>query len=313
LDFGFAIHSQVGLRTIGAKVNGKLVPISQELRNGDIVEIITTAKDRASNDWLNQVKTGRAKGKIRDFLKSQRNRLSVQGKEIIERLLRKHRFELNESSAQKLTRHFGYLNPSEFYHAAASGSIKINKALLISILTKTSSTEGAENKEQVASAVEQKLKKAPKQQIIIGDDHDLPYELAKCCHPLPGDSIFGFITIGEGVKIHRTTCPNATKLMSQYGYRIIPAKWKDESYDKSFAARIQVNGIDDVGLVSRLTEIISRDMAVNMKSIHIESDGKGSFSGWIEVMINNLNHLTLLIQNMKEAHKYIEVKRLDEA
>jgi len=313
LDFGFAIHSQVGLRTIGAKVNGKLVPISQELRNGDIVEIITTAKDRATTDWMNQVKTGRAKGKIRDYLKAQRNRLSVQGKEIMERLLRKHRFELSESSAQKLTRHFGYLNPAEFYHAAASGIIKINKALLISILTKTPVTELAENSEKIVPSAEQKVKKAPKQQIIIGDDHDFPYELAKCCHPLPGDSIFGFITIGEGVKIHRTTCPNATNLMSQYGYRIIPAKWKDESYDKSFAARIQVNGIDDVGLVSRLTEIISRDMAVNMKSIHIESDGKGSFSGWIEVMINNLNHLTLLIQNMKEAHKYIEVKRLDEA
>lgn len=313
LDFGFAIHSQVGLRTIGAKVNGKLVPFSQELRNGDIVEIITTSKDRASNDWLGQVKTGRAKGKIRDYLKAQRNRLSVQGKEIMERLLRKHQFELSESNVQKLTRHFGFINPAEFYHAAASGSLKINKALLVSILTKNSTFEAHETTAKGESAGELPIKKAPKQQIIIGDDHDLPYELAKCCHPLPGDSIFGFVTIGEGVRIHRTTCPNATKLMSQYGYRIISAKWKDESYEKAFAARIQVKGIDDMGLVSRLTEIISRDMAVNMKSIHIESDDKGSFSGWIEVMINNLNHLTLLIQNLKEAHKYIEVKRLDEA
>jgi len=311
LDFGFAIHSEIGLRTIGAKVNGKLVPIGQELRNGDIVEIITTSKNRAKYDWLNQVKTGRAKGKIRDFLKSERNKLSIQGKEIMERLLRKYSLELHEANAQKLTRHFGYPSSQEFFHAAASGGIKINKDLLFSILNQRTPIEPTEIKGSEGAAP-QKAKKAPKQQIVIGDDHDLPYALAKCCHPLPGDSIFGFITIGEGVKIHRTTCPNATKLMSQYGYRIIPAKWKDESYERAFEARISVKGIDDVGIVSRMTDIISKDLEVNMKSIHIESDGQGSFSGKMEVLINNLNHLTHLIERLKETHRYIEVKRLDE-
>ncbi|MBL7812326.1 MAG: bifunctional (p)ppGpp synthetase/guanosine-3',5'-bis(diphosphate) 3'-pyrophosphohydrolase [Bacteroidetes bacterium] len=309
LDFAFAIHSEVGKSTIGAKVNHKLVPINHILKNGDIVEILTTQKPRVNPDWLNIVKTGRARSKIREHLRAEKSRLAGQGREIIERKFRNQNETFNEKNVQKLVRHFKYNTPAEFYHAVASGLIKTEKLKLPQLLATEINKQTPVVPQKAAPRKE--TKKAASL-IIIGDDFEMDYSLAKCCNPLPGDPIFGFVTISEGVKIHRTNCPNATRLMSQYGYRIIPTQWRSDGYNKPFEAKLSVHGIDDVGIVSRITDIISKDMEVNMRSINITANDDGTFHGRLEVFIHNVKHLEELMAHIQSAHKYIQVKREDD-
>jgi len=311
LDFAFAIHTEIGIRTLGAKVNNKLVALQTVLKNGDIIEILTTSKIRIQSDWLDIVKTARAKSKIREALKAERTQRAKQGKLLLERLFRKHQLDLTDSNIKKLMHHFKFAASAEFFHSVADGQIRLNKDLLIRIIKKKSIEAAAEPNEGNVSPIIKNKGKAKSEQIIIGDDYESAYTLAQCCHPVPGDSIFGFITVGEGVMIHRTTCPNATRLMSQYGYRIIPAEWRGDGYQKAFETAIAVRGIDDVGIVSRITDIISKDMEVNMKSINISSNDDGTFGGKIEVMIYDLLHLEQLIAKIKATHKYIQVTRED--
>jgi GTP diphosphokinase / guanosine-3',5'-bis(diphosphate) 3'-diphosphatase len=312
LDFSFSIHTELGKRTLGAKVNNKLVSIQTTLKNGDIVEILTTSKSRVTRDWLDIAKTARAKSKIREALKAERTFKANQGKLLIERLFRKHQFKFTDSNIKKLMHHFKYQVQAEFFHSVAEGQIRLNRELLQKIVLKKA-VETPESGEKLAtkSTTSPAAKRKKSDQIIIGDDYEMPYSLSKCCHPVPGDPIFGFVTVGEGVKVHRTTCPNATRLMSQYGYRIIPAQWRGDGYQKAFDTAIAVRGIDDVGIVSRITDIISKDMEVNMKSINISSNEDGTFGGKIEVMIYDLLHLEQLIAKIKATHKYIEVMRED--
>ena len=312
LDFSFSIHTELGKRTLGAKVNNKLVSIQSTLKNGDIVEILTTSKSRVTRDWLDIAKTARAKSKIREALKAERTVKARQGKLVLERLFRKHQFQFTDSNIKKLMHHFKYQVQPEFFHSVAEGQIRLNRELLQKIVLKKAIDtaeigEKLTNKKTTSTA----SKRKKSDQIIIGDDYEMPYSLSKCCHPVPGDPIFGFVTVGEGVKVHRTTCPNATRLMSQYGYRIIPAQWRGDGYQKAFDTAIAVRGIDDVGIVSRITDIISKDMEVNMKSINISSNEDGTFGGKIEVMIYDLLHLEQLIAKIKATHKYIEVMRED--
>lgn len=308
LDFGFSIHTEVGLKTLGAKVNNKLVPISHELKNGDIIEILTTTKYRATQQWLGMVKTGRAKSKIREFLRDEKTKQSGRGRQIMERMFQKHALDFTDKNIKLLNKHYGYKHSSEFFHAVADGQIRMNKELLFEILQKETAKENTAQTSTELPKSDSKKKKAA--QIVFGEDYDLPYELARCCNPLPGDPIFGFITVGEGVKIHRTTCPNASKLMSQYGYRIIPATWRSV-YEKAFDATISVRGIDDVGIVSKIADIISKDMEVNMKSINIKANEDGTFGGQIEVLVRNSEDLQMLCDRIKSTHKHMEVSRIE--
>jgi GTP pyrophosphokinase len=309
LDFAFAIHTEIGIRTLGAKVNNKLVALQTVLKNGDIIEILTTSKIRIQGDWLDIVKTARAKSKIREALKAERAQSAKQGKLLLERLFRKHKLDLTDSNIKKLMHHFKFTVSAEFFYTVADGKIRLNKDLLIQIIKKKSIETPVEPSEIINSPSLSKKPKSKSEQIVIGDAYESSYTLAQCCHPVPGDSIFGFITVGEGVMIHRTTCPSATRLMSQYGYRIIPAEWRGDGYQKAFETAIAVRGIDDVGIVSRITDIISKDMEVNMKSINISSNDDGTFGGKIEVMIYDLLHLEQLIAKIKATHKYIQVTR----
>jgi GTP pyrophosphokinase len=313
LDFAFSIHTELGKRTLGAKVNSKLVSIQSTLKNGDIVEILTTSKNRVTRDWLDIAKTARAKSKIREALKVERTQKATQGRLLLERLFRKHQLNFTDSNLKKLMHHFKYPVGAEFFHSVAEGQIRLNRELLLKIVLKkvVETVDAPETLPTKSTTTSTANKRKKADQIIIGDDYEMPYSLSKCCHPVPGDPIFGFITVGEGVKIHRTTCPNATRLMSQYGYRIIPAQWRGDGYQKAFDTSISVMGIDDVGIVSRITDIISKDMEVNMKSINISSNEDGTFGGKIDVMIYDLLHLEQLIAKIKATHKYIEVKRVD--
>jgi GTP pyrophosphokinase len=309
LDFAFAVHSQIGLHTIGAKVNNKLVPISHVLKNGDIVEILTTQKSRANGGWLELVKTGKARSKIREFLKMEKTRLAGLGREMVERKLKSQGENITEKNIGLLMRHFHTTTAAEFYHKVANGDIKAEKLILkeIAVVKQTTKTTAATLKPGNT-----KKTTKTKGQIVIGDDFEMSYQLAKCCNPLPGDPIFGFITVGEGVKIHRTSCPNAQRLMSQYGYRIIAASWRSDGYEKPFEAILSVSGIDDVGIVSKITDIISKDMEVNMRSINIKAnEAEGTFEGRLEVFLHSKAHLDLLMEKIQGTHQYIQVTRLD--
>jgi len=308
LDFAFAIHTEVGKCTIGAKVNNKLVPLNTVLKNGDIIEILTTQKPRVSADWLSIVKTGRAKSKIREYFRTEKTKQASMGKEVMARKFKNQGVLFNEINIGKLVKFFKFSTPSELFHAIALGEVKSDKIKLVDIIN-------AEIKiPEIPTPRKKPVKttKAKTSLIVIGDDFEMDYSLAKCCNPLPGDPIFGFVTVGEGVKIHRTSCPNATRLMSQYGYRIIATQWRTDGYTKPFDVKLSVNGIDDVGIVSKITDVISKDMEVNMKAINIQAKEDGTFEGRLDVMLHNVGHLEELMDKLRETHQYIDVKRLDD-
>ena len=306
LDFAFEIHTHVGSKCIGAKVNNRLVPLSHKLSNGDQVEILTSDKQHPKEEWLNYVISGKAIGRIRNYLREEKRELADQGMEILKKRFNKEKIEFSEDNINKIATHFKTNSILDLHYSIAKNLIPLEKLTIFDIVNKKL-VEHKPKKEAVY--------KAPiniKSEIIIGDDNDLPYGLSKCCNPIPGDDIFGFITIGEGVKIHRTNCPNALSLMSNYGYRVIKAQWKDSPIkaDKIFLAGIKLLGIDDVGIVSSLSNIISKNMGVNMKSITIESND-GTFEGTIMLYIQDTSHLDTLIKNIREKHATMKVSRID--
>ncbi len=306
LDFAFEIHTHVGSKCIGAKVNNKLVPLSHKLANGDQVEILTSDKQHPKEEWLNFVITGKAIGRIRNFLREEKREKAEVGKELLKKRFHKEKVDFNDDNIQKVVSHFKTQSSLDLYYSIAKNLIALEKLTIFDIVNK----KLVEQKPKKESAFKPNSKTS--NEIIIGDDNDLPYTLSKCCNPIPGDDIFGFITIGEGVKIHRTNCPNSLSLMSNYGYRVIKAQWKDSPViaDKNFLAGIKLLGIDDVGIVSSLSNIISKNMGVNMKSITIESND-GTFEGTIMLYIQDTSHLDTLIKNIREKHPTMKVSRID--
>jgi GTP pyrophosphokinase len=312
LDFAFEIHSDIGAKCIGAKVNGKLVPISHTLKNGDLVEIITSQKQRVHEDWLDFVVTGKAKGKIRNSLREDKRQKAEEGLELLQRKFRNAKVQFNDQMAQRVMRYFHQKSLTDLYYNIALGKISREDLEVSKILAPKE--EKSTNEELIpASKEDSAIPYVPRknEEIIVGDDHELNYSLAKCCNPIPGDPIFGFVTIGEGVKIHRINCPNAISLMSNYGYRIIKAEWKAKfNFDKAFLAGIRISGIDDVGVVSRITDLISKELQVNMKSITFSSQA-GTFEGTIILYIYDTTHLNELIHKLESTNKHMTVTRID--
>ncbi len=309
LDFAFEIHTEVGNKCIGAKLNNKLVPISHVLTNGDQVEILTSEKQHPKEEWLNSVITGKAIARIRNYLREHKRIAAEEGKEILKKRFSKEKITFNDDNVQKLVKFFKIQSALDLYYNIQKGLISQDKLEIESILnfkpnvnklTKTSKTKEKPNAT------------SSKNEIIVGEDNDLSYTLSKCCNPIPGDDIFGFITIGEGVKIHRTNCPNAVSLMSNYGYRVIKAQWKENliKQETKFLAIIKIIGIDDVGVVSSLSDIISKNLEVNMKSITIESN-EGTFEGTISVYVEDTKHLDLLMKKIQEKHPTMQISRVD--
>lgn len=309
LDFAFEIHTEVGNKCIGAKLNNKLVPISHVLTNGDQVEILTSEKQHPKEEWLNSVITGKAIARIRNYLREHKRIAAEEGKEILKKRFSKEKITFNDDNVQKLVKFFKIQSALDLYYNIQKGLISHDKLEIENILnfkpnvnklTKTSKTKEKPNAT------------GSKNEIIVGEDNDLSYTLSKCCNPIPGDDIFGFITIGEGVKIHRTNCPNAVSLMSNYGYRVIKAQWKENliKQETKFLAIIKIIGIDDVGVVSSLSDIISKNLEVNMKSITIESN-EGTFEGTISVYVEDTKHLDLLMKKIQEKHPTMQISRVD--
>jgi GTP pyrophosphokinase len=309
IDFAFEIHTDVGIKCIGAKLNNKLVPINHILSNGDQVEILTSVKQKPTEEWLNLVVTAKAKAKIREYFKQQRLKTSSMGKEILERKFKISKVSFTSDALSYLIRHFKLASVGELYYQIATEKIDTSKIDIEEIINHEITKPTLE----VLSKPKKVIKKG-NDAVIIGDEETgMDYSFAKCCNPIPGDEIFGFVTVGEGVKIHRTNCSNATGLMSNYGYRIIRAKWANESLNlrKSFVTSIKVEGIDSVGIVSTITDIISKQLQINMKAISITSNA-GSFEGMITLEIMDTQHLEELMQTIKDASPLITVRRVED-
>jgi GTP pyrophosphokinase len=312
LDFAYDIHTDIGNKCIGAKVNNRLVPLSYQLLNGDQLEIITSAKQKPHEEWLRFVASARAKQKIKSSLNEERKLIAGDGKEILERKLKQHNIKYCQENITFLEKYFQMPSTTELYFRIAKGKIDLSKLREIDSLhgillfEKRNHTLKKDKHEQyVYQKVDNK-----KDTIIIGEDFkNIQYQMARCCNPIPGDEVFGFITINEGIKIHRNNCPNAEHLMSKMNYRCIKAKWKSQELVERIAA-IRIVGIDNIGLVNRLTEIISKQHHVNMKSISFETED-GIFEGRIKVLVYDTEHLEQLIHKFEQVEGVQRVTRWD--
>jgi guanosine-3',5'-bis(diphosphate) 3'-pyrophosphohydrolase len=310
LDFAFEIHTKVGAQCIGAKVNGKLVPLSHELKSGDQVEIITSNKQKPKEEWLKYVVTGKAKSKIKSVLKDEKRIIAADGKEKLEKKLESMGAENNHQNLREIMNYYKYNSEIDLLHDIALDLVNLDK------LNKFTVEKGKLRHPQTVlhskTDFEKLLKEKGKteEMLVIGEDMDqFDYKLSPCCNPIPGDEVFGFITIHDGIKIHKTSCPNAVELMSNYAYRIVKARWTGQQ-KIAFLAGIKITGLDGVGIVNKITQIISSELNVNMRSISFDSND-GVFEGNIMVYVHDTNHLTSLLQKLKSVNGVISVIRID--
>jgi GTP pyrophosphokinase len=292
-------------------VNTKLVPLSYQLHNGDQVEIITSAKQKPTDEWLRFVTSARAKQKIKSSLNEERKAIALDGKEILERKFKQFNIRFQLDNIQLLETFFGMPSTNEFYFRIAKGKIDLTKMREIENVNGILQLEkkGSLPKDKHELDVYPKINKK-EDVIVIGEDFkNIQYKLAKCCNPIPGDAVFGFITINEGIKIHRNNCVNAEHLMSKMAYRCVKAKWKSQEL-VSHLASLRLVGIDNIGIVNRITEIISNQHNVNMKSISFEAND-GLFEGKIQVLVYDKEHLDQLIGKFELIEGVKRVERWD--
>jgi GTP pyrophosphokinase len=311
LDFAFDIHSHIGEHCIGAKVNNKLVPLSHKLRSGDQIEILTSKKQSPKEDWLQFVTTAKAKGKIKNALKEEHRKIASEGKEILQRKFRNRDIQFNSDNVQELVKYYRLHEATELYFRIAKGSIDLGALKEFAVVHGNLSRQIdlPPSKDQEHSDFTTHVG-GKTDTIIIGNDlQQVEYTLAKCCNPIPGDDIFAFITVSEGVKIHRSNCPNATQLMSKYAYRAVKARWRSQALNE-YLIGIRFTGIDDIGIVKGVTDVVSGDMQVNMRSISFESHA-GTFEGKIMVYVYDTEHLSKLINNLAKVSGVITVERME--
>lgn len=314
LDFAFSIHTEIGMRTRGAKVNGKLVPLSHELKSGDQVDILTSENAKPNANWLDYATTARSRSKIKSALKEDKKRIGEEGKEILRRKLKQLKITLNEGSTNELVSYFKLKTSLDLFYRIGIGTI--DNTMLKNYAASRSNALMSFIKNKISRKQTIKKEDLEKQEVtakydslVFGKEEEkLDYKLSNCCNPIPGDSVFGFLTVAEGMKVHKKNCPNALSLRSNYAYRIMPAKWIDSS-QQEFSAQIILTGIDHIGLVNDITKIISENMHVNMKSIRFDSDD-GLFSGKINVVVKNKTLLKKLLDKLKKINGIDKVTRV---
>lgn len=312
LDFAYDIHTEIGDKCIGAKVNNRLVPLSYQLQNGDQLEIITSTKQKPNEEWLRFVVTARAKQKIKASLNEEIKLIAQDGKEILDRKFKQHNIKFTSENLTFLEKYYQLPTVTELYFRIAKGKIDLTKLREMNVEHGVLKTERAQssNKDRHEHDIYQKVSSGD-DTIIIGEDFkNIQYALAKCCSPIPGDNVFGFITISDGIKIHRYNCPNAEHLMSKMAYRCIKARWQSQKLEERVAA-LRITGIDSIGLVNKLTEIISNQHNVNMKSISFETED-GIFEGKIKVLVYDTEHLDQLMRKFEQVEGVKRVIRWDE-
>ncbi|WP_445715005.1 RelA/SpoT family protein [Flavobacterium sp.] len=314
LDFAFSIHSEIGVKTRGTRVNGKLVPLNHVLNSGDQVEIITSANQKPTSQWLDYVTTSRAKNKIKNVLNENTKKIAEEGKEIISRKLRHLKIILNENTTNELVNYFKLQTSLDLFYRAGIGAIE-NQQLkdfaaqksntLVNFFKKTIKRSPSTQPDQIyKNEISKKF-----DMLVFGAEQDkLDYKLSTCCNPIPGDDVFGFVSINDGIKVHRKDCPNAISMQSNYAYRIIQAKWIDSSQEE-FKAVLKIKGMDILGLTNNLTKVISSQMNVNIQSISLSSEA-GIFNGQVTVVVQNNTILKKLIDNIKKVDGIDKVTRV---
>ena len=312
LDFAYEVHTKVGETCNGARVNGHMVPIRHVLTNGDKVEIITSKKESPRADWLNVVVTEKAKNKIRRYLKEEELKESELGKGMLQRRLKNWKLPFSETVIDMLVKEFKLENSLQLYHQISTEKIDIADVKRFLTSKFGESAEKAERPvpEQIESTKKEQSADA-EESLSIGEDIDnVTYKLAKCCNPIPGDRVFGFVTSDGTISIHRTNCPNAKSMQQRYGYRIINVKWNGIENQGS-QATIRIYGRDVMGLLGKITKVISEDLEVNMKNIALNSDKEGFFEGRIVLQISDVEALEQLIVRLKAIEGIMEVVRID--
>ena len=309
LDFAFEIHSDIGSKCIGAKVNQKLVPINHVLRNGDQIEILTSGKQKPNEDWLRFVVSSKAKSRIKEAVKEDRKKIADQGKELMQRKFRQLGIEMTPQLMEQMRLFFNESSNQEIWFKIGRGILTVAdfrrfKERRSQGLIKPKVAEPQLHPEKPTGT------KPSNDTLLIGEDMDVvEYKLAKCCTPIPGDEVFGFVTVSEGIKIHRTTCSNAPELLANHTNRVIKAKWTSQ-YEVSFLTGLKVMGTDRVGLINDVSRIISEELKVNMSSISFRTDA-GIFEGEIMLYVNDTRHLELLIGKLEKVEGMVRVSRFD--
>ena len=314
LDFAFSIHSEIGIKTRGTRVNGKLVPLNYELKSGDQVEIITSPNQKPTINWLDFVTTSRAKNKIRNVLNENTKKIAEDGKELLTRKLKHLKVSLNEQTINELVNFFKLKTSLDLFYRVGVGSIdnqqlKDYAAQKSNTLINFFKNKIKRNNSTADIDIHKQVISSNYDMLVFGKSQDkLDYKLSTCCNPIPGDEVFGFVTINEGIKIHKKDCPNAIALQSNYAYRIMQAKWID-STQQDFKATINIMGMDTLGLTNELTKVISNNMNVNIQSISLNGEA-GIFKGQVSVIVPNITILKKLMDNIKKIDGIDKVTRV---
>lgn len=311
LDFAYEVHSRIGDQCVGGKVNGKNVTLRHKLQNGDQIVVDTSNNQRPKLDWLDFVVTSKAKNRIRASLNEEVKRQADIGKEILLRKVKNWKLEFNDDSIRKLLKEYKLKLAQDLYYNIATEKIDTLEIKEILVGKKE------ETARQLVADVLSK-EKAQELEFSSGDDYlvidnnikNVIYKLAPCCNPIFGDDIFGFVTIGEGIKIHRNTCPNAPQMFERYPYRVIKAKWQETKKRSSFQATIRISGTDEVGIVEQISHVLAKDIGVQMRSINIENNN-GDFEGVLRVFVNGIDHLEFLMNKLRAINGVVFVSRAD--
>lgn len=314
LDFAFSIHSEIGLKTRGTRVNGRLVPLNHILSSGDQVEIITSESKKPNVNWLDYVTTSRARNKIKSSLNENTKKIADEGKEQLQRKLKHLKINLDETTVNEMVNHFKLKTSQDLFYRVGAGLI--DNAQLKEYASKRNNTLFNFFKKSIKRApsapmIQEAEDKKALDLLVFGKDKEkLDYKLATCCNPIPGDDVFGFVTINEGIKVHKTDCPNAISMRSNYAYRIMQAHWIASSTSLNFEATINITGLDSAGLTTEITKIIMESKAVNIRSIAL-SENAGLFKGSITVIVPNNDILKKMITNIKKIEGVDKVTRVN--
>lgn len=313
LDFAFSIHSEIGIRTRGTRVNGKLVPLNYELKSGDQIEVITSQYQKPTINWLDYVTTSRAKNKIKNVLNENTKKIAEEGKELLTRKLKHLKIALSEEVVNELVNFFKLKTSLDLFYRVGIGAIENQQLKDYASQKSNTFMNFFKNKikrtgKTASEDIHKQVLSSNYDLLVFGADQDkLDYKLSTCCNPIPGDEVFGFITINEGIKVHKRDCPNSISLQSNYAYRIMQAKWIDSS-QQEFKAILHITGMDTIGLTNKLTKVISDNMNVNIQSISLSGEA-GIFNGQIAVIVQNNNILKKLIDNIKQIDGVDKVTR----
>jgi len=313
LDFAFGVHTDVGYHCTGAKINGQIVPIRQQIVNGDMVEILTSPNQRPKTDWLNIVVTSKARSRIKRMLRESQYADADEGKEILRRKLEQWKVRYNVTTIHKLVNRFHLKSSLDLYQQIADN--KLDLSSLRTYLKQKDPAEYLKEKSFVSRSIEgfSKTIKGQEDYLVIDEAvQQVDYKLAKCCNPIFGDEVFGFVTVKDGVKIHRTSCPNAPQMFQRYPYRIVKVSWTSTHSDTAeYTVNIRVSGLDDIGIVNQISKVISSDLKVMMRAMHISSRD-GMFVGILTLVVSDRSHLETIMARVKKVKGVLTVKRSEE-